>query len=224
MPKLVLILTVSTLIAAHYFGEPKVYVHQNGCHSAHSCPSDFYPPTYICGDTGRTRYCGDENTEPIIDEYQHGIDKAIAYIGNNVEKQQLIQSATTSGSDDGESAARYNEDRVYTGVNDFCTLRAYNIDITGNPPEDYESAFRDTYEEECKKIYNPLYSSSFTSGYDKETNSIATAEAENAAVAPLVLASDRGVSSERALTFTIPIVVMLGIAHLVWSYLKNKRI
>ena len=26
--------------------------HRNGCHAAHSCPSDANPPTYRCGDTG----------------------------------------------------------------------------------------------------------------------------------------------------------------------------
>jgi hypothetical protein len=31
--------------------------HQNGCHAAHSCPSDANPPTYMCGDTGNYAFC-----------------------------------------------------------------------------------------------------------------------------------------------------------------------
>lgn len=31
--------------------------HQDGCHSAHSCPSDASPPSYTCGDTGNYTYC-----------------------------------------------------------------------------------------------------------------------------------------------------------------------
>ena len=31
--------------------------HQDGCHAAHSCPSDANPPTYMCGDTGNYTYC-----------------------------------------------------------------------------------------------------------------------------------------------------------------------
>lgn len=31
--------------------------HRDGCHAAHSCPSDANPPTYTCGDTGNYTYC-----------------------------------------------------------------------------------------------------------------------------------------------------------------------
>lgn len=36
--------------------------HRNGCHAAHSCPSDT--GSYTCGDTGNYTYCGGSTTTP----------------------------------------------------------------------------------------------------------------------------------------------------------------
>lgn len=33
------------------------FAHRDGCHAAHSCPSDASPPSYTCGDTGNYTFC-----------------------------------------------------------------------------------------------------------------------------------------------------------------------
>ena len=59
---LVLLLTPSFLVVAGTLNAPPASAHRDGCHAAHSCPSDS--GSYVCGDTGNFAECGGSIPDP----------------------------------------------------------------------------------------------------------------------------------------------------------------
>jgi hypothetical protein len=58
MPRLIAVFALIVALAAGFSvsAPPKAAAHRDGCHAAHSCPSDT--GSYVCGDTGNYSQCG----------------------------------------------------------------------------------------------------------------------------------------------------------------------
>ncbi len=192
-----------------------VSAHQSGCHRFHSCESDT--GSYVCGDLGYYSECGYGPPEPVVDEAERGGNEAVLYIDTAEQTNLIKEAAQSNGSTDGTDDYRNNDEPTPNKNTDYCTGRAYNITINGNSGNDFDSAFRDTYETRCKVIYKPLYSSSYTVAYDAAEQTTAAANAPELESS----AANTPKTTRNPFIFILPIAGLLGSVYL---FMKRKKV
>lgn len=80
---------VPGLIVLVFLQAPPASAHRSGCHAAHSCPSDT--GSYVCGDTGNTRFCGGSPAAPEVPSQTTG-DKNCSDFATREDAQSVLNA------------------------------------------------------------------------------------------------------------------------------------
>lgn len=127
MWRVVLVIVVLALVGG--VGMDSASAHRDGCHTAHSCPSDANPPTYRCGDDGNecafpndpsdpgTPQLGPPNTEDCTDHPEYYTEAACAeFITADEEPEPAPVEEGKTPSDDTPAATSQRDDLPTTGL------------------------------------------------------------------------------------------------------------